>query len=289
MTKAIAQDNEAHTAFDDLTRAEYESIRRLVYAQSGINLGDSKMQLVRARLGKRLRRGGFRTYRDYVRHVESDSSGTALGDMLDAISTNTTHLFREMRHFTRLREIVRGWAGDPAWRRRHPTLRLWSAGCSSGEEPHSIAMVVHDVLRSCPGVEIKILATDLSVQMLSRARAGLYELQRVGTVPVELRNRYLHKVNIDGRLMWQLVPELCDLIRVGRLNLMSPHYPFRHGFDVIFCRNVMIYFDGATKQALVNKLAAQLHDGGYFFIGHSESLNGMSQPLTYVEPTVYRK
>jgi len=273
----------------DLTREDYELIRRLVYAKSGINLGDQKMQLVRARLGKKVREGSFKSFRDYYRHVEEDPSGQRLCELLDAITTNTTHLFREMRHFNFLRDLITRWANDKSWRASHRELRIWSAASSSGEEPHSIAMVAHEALQSYSGLEFKILATDLSVQMLSKAKLGLYDLHRVGTVPPEHRNRYLKKVDHEGTICLQLVPELRRAITFSRFNLMTPTFPFRKGFDIIFCRNVMIYFDRQTQETLVNKLAGQLHREGYLMIGHSESLNGIKHPLSYVEPTIYQK
>lgn len=272
----------------DLTQEEYELFRRLVYAKSGINLGDSKQQLVRARLGKRVRQGRFASFRAYYEHVEKDPSGEELTSLLDAISTNTTHLFREARHFNLLHEIVSGWAADRSWRNRYSMLRIWSAACSSGEEPHSLAMTVHDALRST-NLSAKILATDLSTRMLSRARRGIYDLHRVGSVPAEYRSRYFRKTKHDGQICLELTPEIREMITFSRFNLMTPGFPFKHGFDVVFCRNVMIYFDRATQETLVNKIAGQLHPGGYFMIGHSESLSGVKHSLDYVEPTVYRK
>jgi chemotaxis protein methyltransferase CheR len=277
------------TEIQDLTRKDYEFIRRLVYDKSGINLGDQKMQLVRARLGKRVRKGGFKSFRDYFNHVERDLTGGELAQLLDAITTNTTHLFREMRHFTLLRKIITGWMEDRAWRRSYSTLRIWSAACSSGEEPHSIAMVAHEVLQRHSGVQLKILATDLSLQVLAKARLGLYDIHRVGTVPPEYRNRYLHKVRHEGQVTLQVAPEIRNVITFARFNLMTPSFGFKNGFDIVFCRNVMIYFDRGTQQTLVNKIAQHLHPGGYLMIGHSESLNAIQHPLTYVEPTVYRK
>lgn len=273
----------------DLTKQDYELIRRLVYAKSGINLGDQKMQLVRARLGKRVRQGGFNSFRAYYRHVEQDSTGEELCALLDAISTNTTHLFREIRHFQFLSEVINRWLEDRAWRSRHTTLRIWSAACSSGEEPHSIAMVAHQALQSHPNIELQILATDLSTQMLSRAQLGLYEPQRVGTVPQQLKNRYLKKVQQDRQTLLQIVPELRRTITFARFNLMTAKFPFRHGFDIVFCRNVMIYFDRPTQESLVNKIAHHLHEDGYLMIGHSESLSGVNHSLAYVEPTIYRR
>ena len=273
----------------DLTREEYELFRRLVYAKSGINLGDQKMQLVRARLGKRVRSGGFPSFRAYYDHVERDQTGEELCRLLDAISTNTTHLFREIRHFKLLHEILKGWLENKSWRSNNDSIRIWSAGCSSGEEPYSLAMVAHAALAGYPSVGLRILATDLSVQMLSRAKVGLFEAHRVGTVPPEYKNRYLQKVQEDGQPFLQVVPELRQLIKFSRFNLMSEKFPFRHGFHIIFCRNVMIYFDRGTQETLVNKYAQHLLHGGHLMIGHSESLNGLSHPLSYVEPTVYRK
>ncbi len=277
------------TEVRDLTCKEYEHVRDLVYAKSGISLGDQKMQLVRARLGKRVRKGGFSSYGEYLRHVEQDATGEELCTLLDAISTNTTHMFREIQHFNLLRSIIAEWAQSKSWRSEHSTLRIWSAASSSGEEPHSIAMVAYDTLTRFPGIELKILATDISVQMLNKANLGIYETHRVGTVPPQYRTRYLRKIAKDGKTFLQIVPELRSAITFVRFNLMSPTFPFRHGFDVVFCRNVMIYFDRQTQQTLVNKIAAHLHPGGYLMIGHSESLNSIEHPLEYAKPTVYRK
>ena len=277
------------TEVRDLTRKEYERIRDLVYAKGGINLGDEKMQLVRARLGKKVRQGGFKSFGDYLRVVEQDAGGEELCALLDAISTNTTHLFRESRHFDLLRKIICDWGQDKNRRRTHSTLRIWCAASSSGEEPHSLAMVTHDTLKRFGGIELKILATDISTQMLAKAKRGIYEPHRVGTVLPEYKNRYLHKIREGGKQLLQITPELRSTMTFARFNLMSSTFPFRHGFDVVFCRNVMIYFDRQTQQTLVNKIANHLHPGGYLMIGHSESLSNTQHPLQYAEPTVYRK
>ncbi|MBU0718424.1 MAG: protein-glutamate O-methyltransferase [Planctomycetes bacterium] len=277
------------TEVKDLTPKDYTLIARLVYEKSGIHLGNEKMSLVRARLGKRVRQGNFGSFRSYYNYVSQDASGEELGQLLDAISTNTTHLFREERHFKFLRELLRKWVGDKQWRQTHSAVRIWSAGCSSGEEPHSIAMVVHDTLQDYPNLEKKILATDLSIRMLSKARLGLYESHRVGTVPPQFRQRYFTSVRQGQDAYLQLVPELRRLIRFAHFNLMTPTFPFKHGFDVIFCRNVMIYFDRPTQEQLVRRFAGQLHAGGHLLIGHSESLSNIEHSLEYVEPTTYRK
>ena len=277
------------TEVKDLTREDYDLIRRLVYEKSGINLGDEKMQLVRARLGKRLRRDGFGSFREYYEYVRRDRTGEELCGLLDAISTNTTHLFREIKHFKLLEEVLGRWLADKNWRQQHAALRMWSAASSSGEEPYSIAMVAHNILQRLPGIELKILATDISVTMLRKARQGIFDAHRTGTVPPQYRTKYLTGATHQGDDVVQVVPELRRLIKFARFNLMSPTFPFRHGFDVIFCRNVMIYFDKPTQTTLVNKLAGQLREGGYLLIGHSESLNNLKHPLSYVEPTVYHR
>lgn len=272
----------------ELTPREYEMLRRLVYEQSGINLGDSKAQLVRARLSKRLREGRFASFQDYYDVVCNDPTGQELVALLDAISTNTTHLFREETHFTFLRDTLTPLLGDHDWRRAHATLRIWSAGCSSGEEPHTLAIVLHDLLTGVNGVTYKILATDLSTRVLDKARAAVYRADQLSKVPAELRKRSFTAV--DRRAgTWRLADALQQHLTFARLNLMSPSFPFRHGFDFIFCRNVMIYFDRPTQQTLVAKFTQHLRPGGHLLIGHSESLNAIDHKLDYVRPTIYRK
>ncbi len=273
---------------EDLTRKDYEYVRRLVYAKSGINLGDQKMQLVKSRLGKRVREGGHDSFKAYFKHVEADQTGEELSVLLDSISTNTTHLFREAQHFKLLSELIHTWADEGRWKASGEAVRIWSAGCSSGEEPYSIVMEAHEALRRHPGLGLKILATDLSVQMLSQAKLGEFENHRVGTVPPQYKKQYMRPKGKNPSIL-QVVPELRRKIKFARFNLMSPRFPFKNGFDVIFCRNVMIYFDKKTQQTLVNKYAQHLNPGGYLMIGHSESLSGVEHPLTYVQPTVYRK
>ncbi len=273
----------------DLTPGEYELFRKLIYKESGINLGGEKMQLLRSRLGKKLRQGGFSSFKAYYDHVVKDQTGNELSTLLDAVSTNTTHLFREEDHFGFLKTAIKRWVEDSKWCADNTALRIWSAGCSSGEEPYSIAMVVHDTLQGHPRIQPKILATDISMQMLSRAKRGIFEPHRVGTVPSTLRNRYLCKTQSDNGPMLQVTPEIRKLITFTRFNLMSPTFPFRFGFHVIFCRNVMIYFDKSTQKALVDRYARHLIPGGYLLIGHSESLNSIDHSLIYVEPTIYRK
>ena len=245
------------------------------------------MQLVRARLGKRMRSGGFKSYREYYEFVKNDRSGDELTRLIDAISTNTTHLFRENQHFDFLAKTVEHWAADA--HRRPVPIRIWSAGCSSGEEPYSIAMTMDDVQRRHTKLQFKILATDISSRMLERARTGVFPPDRLANVPPEFKRRYFLRAKENGENLMQIRPELRKLIRFARFNLMNERFPFRNGLDVIFCRNVMIYFDRPTQETLVAKFARVLNPGGYLLTGHSESLNNISHSLSYVMPTVYKQ
>ncbi|MCO6437418.1 MAG: protein-glutamate O-methyltransferase [Phycisphaerae bacterium] len=276
-------------ATEDISKEQYERFRKLIYAESGINLGAEKAQLVRARLGKRLRQLNLSSYGEYYELVRSDKTGAELCNLLDAISTNTTHLFREKRHFDLLHELISRWWKSGMKRRSTDNFRIWSAGCSSGEEPHSIAMTIADALEGNRRADVRILATDISTRMLKTAREAAYETHRLGTVPPAYCSNYFEKIHDGQGAKARLIQPLRDLITFGRFNLMAPTFPFKHGFDVIFCRNVMIYFDRPTQQGLVNRFAMHLRPGGHLFIGHSESLNGIEHPLAYVEPTVYRK
>ena len=278
----------AVTETHDLSREEYNLFRKLVYENSGINLGEQKLQLVRARLGKRIRQEGYKSFRQYYEHVKADKTGEELCELLDAISTNTTHLFREIKHFHLLEEVIKEWCEDKTWRNKYSTLRIWSSASSSGEEPYSIAMVAHDALQKYPGVELKILATDISTQMLAKAKRGIFDIHRVGTVPPQYK-KYLKQVVFEGQTALQIDPVIRRAITYARFNLMTPNFPFKHGFNIIFCRNVMIYFDAQTQETLVNKFAQHLQEGGYLLIGHSESLNNLTHPFKYVKPTIYRK
>lgn len=271
----------------ELTHEEYGWFRDLVYEKAGINLGDKKMQLVRARLGKRLRAGAFKSYRAYYEHVKADASGEELTLLIDAISTNTTHLFREKNHFTWLEEAIGRWMSDT--RQMRSPIRIWSAGCSSGEEPYTIAMVMDNLTHQYSSLKFKILATDISTRMLDQARRGAFDSGKLAQVPSEFKRRYFAREGPRGEERMLITPETKKLITFARLNLMDAKYPFRNPMDIIFCRNVMIYFDRPTQEALVAKYANALSAGGYLLIGHSESLNNIKHPFSYIAPTIYQK
>lgn len=271
-----------------LTNEQFETIRSLVRRIAGISLGDGKRDLVRSRLNKRLRTLGLASYHEYMELVRADGSGGEITHLLDAISTNVTHFFREPAHFEYLGELLKARAaaarpGDP--RRR---LRVWSAGCSSGEEPYTIAMTVAEALGSLAGWDVKVLATDISTNVLARAQRGVYTAEAVAKMPRPLVAKYFDTPGRRDQGGYVVKPALRGLVHFGRLNLMGP-WPMRGPFDAIFCRNVMIYFEKSTQADLVRRYGELLGPDGLLFIGHSENLTGFTHGFRTVRPTVYRK
>jgi chemotaxis protein methyltransferase CheR len=256
-----------------------------MYSISGVNLTDGKRELVKARLSKRMRATGWSSVKDYVDFIQSEAGREELSRMVDALTTNKTDFFREPAHFHFLREQILPEYSDP-----YRPFRVWSAGCSSGEEPYTLAMVLAHAFSDLRRRDIRILATDISAKVLHRARDGIYSEEEVQDVPEGYRARYLQRVENarDGARRFQVRQELRDLVRVARLNLMD-RWPMSGPFDLILCRNVMIYFDKGTRSRLLQRFAELLPEGGHLFVGHSESLSSMRHQLTYVQPAVYRK
>lgn len=273
----------------DITEAQFNEISNLVKGLCGINLHEGKKELVRARLSKRLRAlqlTGFREYLIFLRE-DLEAGGNELTALLDAVSTNLTSFFRENAHFQYLASVV---LPDLAATRRagERKLRIWSAGCSSGEEPYSIALTLCEQLPDWEQWDLGILATDLSTRVLQIARQGEYEAQRLATVPAGMLNTYFARLPDTTEKRYQVRAAVRRLVHFARLNLMAP-WPMSGPFDIIFCRNVMIYFDKPTQGALVRRFAELLAPGGTLFIGHSESLTGIEHSFRYVQPTIYEK
>lgn len=271
----------------DLSDTDYERISRLVYVQCGINLHDGKKELVKARLGKRLREGNFKSFGDYYRYVTTNDGTAELISMIDSLSTNLTYFFREESHFRKLREIIKPTGNTANRERLSEKLRIWSAGCSTGEEPYSLAMTVAECTNGLSG-DVKIMATDISTRVLQAADKAIFGKEKLKNVPPELLKRYFQMGFGPHEGQFRIKKSIKEMIQFSRFNLMdAPPSNFR--FDIIFCRNVMIYFDKATQEALVNRFSQCLNKGGHLFIGHSESLTGLSHELKYIEPSVYRK
>jgi len=272
----------------ELSERDYVDFSNLIYDKCGIYLHKGKRELLRARLSKVLRQYNFESVRDYYKYLLRDASGQELIPLLDTISTNLTYFFREPKHFdflsrTALPNLCKAKRDGSARR-----LNLWCAGCSSGEEPYSIAITLLESLPDPNLLEVSILATDISTRMLSVAAQGIYGKEKVEKIPYDWLRRHFQK----GVKRWQgyfrLKSRVRKLVTFKRLNLIES-FPFDTTFDVIFCRNVMIYFDKPTQERLVNRFHQALAGGGYFFIGHSESLTGIRHPFRYVQPSIYGK
>jgi chemotaxis protein methyltransferase CheR len=273
---------ESSTDTASLSLRDFEQFRTLAHQKFGLDLPDGKQQLVAARLGKKMRDLNLSSFHAYYQHVVEDRTGDALTAMIDALTTNHTSFFRESTHFDFLcRSIV------PALRFRN-SLQVWSAACSSGEEPYSIAFSLFDAMGADFQSRVRILATDISTRVLGLAQAAVYPSERFQSVSQDQLRRYVLKGEGKHKDKFLVKKQFRDAIEFRRLNLMEEISQVGP-FPVIFCRNVMIYFDRATQQDLVNRLASRLEPGGYLFIGHAESLGGIDQPLEYVQPAVYRK
>ncbi len=272
-----------------LTEAQFGKIKTLVKDICGISLGSGKKELVKARLNKRLRALGLANYDEYIKFLRNDRAGNELTSMLDAISTNLTSFFREADHFEYLgQKVLKRMAADAAAGKAENRLRIWSAGCSSGEEPYSIAITVCDNIPNLKVWDVAILATDLSTRVLDRAKEGVYTAERIKTVNPQLRGRCFRCIQSRPDRIYQVNETLRSLMHFSRLNLMGD-WPMRGSFDVIFCRNVMIYFDKPTQGRLVERFWEILAPGGTLFIGHSESLTSLRHRFRYIQPTVYEK
>ncbi|BCA54756.1 Chemotaxis protein methyltransferase CheR [Nitrospira sp. KM1] len=266
-----------------ISTEEFERFRRLIYDESGISLGEQKRSLLASRLSKRLRDLGFATFSEYYNRLMEDPASDEFTRMLDLISTNKTDFFREPKHFEFLRDRILPELA------KAKQIRIWSSACSSGEEPYTIAMTLYDSVQNPSEWDFKILASDLSTRVLARAASGVYDEERVRDVPPEVVKRHFLRGRGSSVGNIKIKPHLGQIIRFRRLNLMDDHYPIKSPLDLIFCRNVMIYFDRPTQERLVNKFHRYLKPGGYLFIGHSESLQWVKHPFKALAPTIYQK
>lgn len=273
-----------------LEAREFARLAAFIQSSIGIKMPPHKLGLLELRLGSRVRALGLRSFEEYCERVfDSCDAACELSELVDAVTTNKTDFFREPEHFGHLVSLA-----VPDLARRYPeltqggSLKVWSAGCSSGEEPYTIAMVLGEVAESHPGFDFGITATDLSSAMLRAAALAVYPAGRVETVPRHYVSKYLMRSrDRDSRLV-RVVPRLRAKLTLGRVNLME-QYPFITPFDVIFCRNVLIYFERDVQIDILQRMADSLVDGGYLFVGHSETLHGMDLPLEQMAPTVYRR
>ncbi len=267
-----------------LSNKDFNLFRELIYAKSGISLSDDRKDLLTNRLGKRIRSGSFESYRQYYEYVIADSSGQELVQLINMISTNLTYFFREPKHFDLLQNTLLPKMIKSKADRNDRRIRFWSAACSSGEEVYSLLITVLPYLEPLSAWDFKLLGSDISTKVLSKAKLGLYDRSQVNGIDPLTISEYFHKK--DQSLT--VKPELKRLVKFARLNLLEP-FPFKGQFEVIFCRNVMIYFDQSTRENIVNKFYQYLAPGGHLFIGHSENLTGLNHKFSYVGPAVYKK
>ncbi len=275
----------------EISDQDYSLFAELIYKRSGIFLGDNKKELLKARLLKRMRVYGFSRFRDYYKYVTEDKSGAELVKMLDVISTNVTSFFREVQHFDFM--TTRIFPDIFERNRRRHRVRIWSAGCSSGEEVYSVLITLLEYMKnqklSLNAWDVKILGSDISTKVLAFAKQARYDESKIKSVPPLLLSSYFRRKSAPGEDAFEVSDLVKKLAFFYRVNLMSDSFPFQGPFDIILCRNVMIYFDVNTQMKLMDKFCKYLDEDGYLIIGHSETLLGLRANLKSVAPAVFKK
>ncbi|MCP3888017.1 MAG: protein-glutamate O-methyltransferase CheR [Desulfobulbaceae bacterium] len=273
-----------------LSKNDFQQLSSFIYNNLGIKMPESKSTMLTGRLSKRLRvlnLSSFSQYCDFLFSPEGQEE--EMSHLVNAITTNKTDFFREPSHFSYLTDnALPTLQAQQSFNERN-SLKIWSAGCSTGEEPYTLAMVLAEVQSTRPGFRFDILATDISTQVLNVAQRAVYSMRLIDPVTPQFRKKYLLKGVDRKNPQVRIVPELRKLVRFGRLNFMDGDFGLPEMVDIIFCRNVIIYFDKETQEKLMFKFCRYLNHGGYLFLGHSESLHGYDTPLTQVAPTIYRK
>ncbi len=276
-------------ALAPLTDIEFSRLQKLIYREAGIHLAPHKKALLEARLSKHVRALGLDSFDAYYKHVVTANNGDELIHMLDRVSTNETHFFREPRQFEFLEhEIFDEWRQNSAAGLKPKRIHLWSAGCSSGEEAYSIAMLLLDHFPHHNGWELKILATDLSTRALDKAQEGIWPIVKAQEIPQKYLKQFMLRGTGSQNGMMKAGAEIRALIHFERLNLNDQRYSVNERFDAIFCRNVLIYFDTPSRIRVIDRLIDRLTPSGYLFVGHAESLSGVTERAHHVMPTIYR-
>lgn len=277
-------------AIDHLSPREFRRLAEFIHGYSGIKMPESKQSMVEGRLRRRVRALGLDTLSDYCRHLfEEDGLDGEVVGLIDAVSTNKTDFFREPDHFRFVADqaipelLAKRQVGHGA------PLKIWSTASSIGAEPYTLAMVVGEIARTHPELRASILATDICSEVIATAQAGIYPKAMIDPVPEELRRRYLMRAKTGARDRVRIVPELRAMLSFARLNLMELPYPVDLDMHIIFCRNILIYFDKETQHRVLDQLCRHLRPGGFLFLGHSESLTGFGLPLRPVATTVFQR
>ena len=272
-----------------MTAQEFVRLSEFIHIQCGIKMPPGKKIMLEARLQKRLKSVGAATFGEYCEYLfNSPNRQEELVHMINAVATNKTDFFREPGHFTVLTDTVLPYFLDAATG-SGSCFTIWSAGCSSGEEPYTLAMVLSEFAARHPGFRFSIVATDISTKVLDKAKLGIYDEERVAPVPLAIKQKYLMKSKDRSKGQVRIAQELRAMIRFERVNLMDEQYRRPELLDVVFCRNVIIYFERENQEKLLGRLCNSLKPGGYLFLGHSETVHGFDLPLQRVTSTVYRK
>jgi chemotaxis protein methyltransferase CheR len=277
-------------SLDHLSHRDFERLAEFIHAYSGIKMPASKKSMVEGRLRRRVRALGIGSLTDYCRYL-FDQAGLdrEAVNLIDAVSTNKTDFFREPEHFRFLAEQAVPELIEKREIAPRAPLKIWSAACSIGAEPYTLAMVVSEMARTHVGLRASILATDINTEVVATAALGIYPESMVAPVPPELRRRYVMRARTGARDRVRIAPELRAMIAFGRLNLMEQPYPLDQDMHIIFCRNILIYFDKPTQKKVLEKLCAHLRPDGFLFMGHSETLTGFGLPLRPVATTVFQR
>lgn len=271
----------------EMTEKDYCRLSDFIMSECGIKIPPSKKILLQTRLQKRLNCLGMKSFREYCDYIFSPAGKEKeLIHLIDSITTNKTDFFREAAHFDYLLNKA---LPDILSKSRNRRVIIWSAGCSSGEEPYTIAMVMKEFAGTHCGFDFLIIATDISTEAIETAKRGIYREERIEPIPLELRKKYLLRSKDGSKRLVKIAPEIMQHVRFRRLNFLEGDFGFREPIDIIFCRNVLIYFERDTQEAVVKRFCRHLAPNGYLFIGHSESLYGIDVPLKQVAPAVYRR
>lgn len=271
-----------------MTNDDFNRLSEFVFEQSGIKMPPVKKIMLQSRLQKRLRELNITSFKDYADYVFSkEGQKNEIIHMLDVVSTNKTDFFREPVHFDFLNtQVLPEFVGK---NRLNYNMKIWSAGCSSGEEPYTIAITLNEFKKNNQRFDYSITGTDISSQILQKAATAVYKEERIVNIPLEIKKKYFLRSKDKEQKTVRVVSELRNKTNYKRLNFMNEAYNLTDSFDVIFCRNVLIYFNRETQEQVINKLCLKLKQGGYLFIGHSESILGMNLPLEQIKPTIFRR
>lgn len=270
-----------------MTDGEFQKLSQFIMKEYGIKLPPVKKVMLQSRLQKRLRTLNIPSFKEYIEFVFSkEGQAQEVVHMIDMVSTNKTDFFREPVHFEFL---VNKGLNELAATNIRKKIKVWSAGCSSGEEPYTIAIVLNEFKNEHHNIDYEILGTDISSRILKSAVEAIYKEEKTEGIPTSLKKRYFLKSKDRLNPRVRVIPELRKKVRFGRLNLMDQVYGVKEQFDIVFCRNVLIYFDRENQESIIRKLCLNLKPGGLFFLGHSESITNLDVPLQQIQPTIFKK